>query len=202
MDKSTSFDLSNDAIRLPYNHDVASYCDAFICNDADLDDFFANVASFYDTELLGKTYAWVSIANPQHILGMITLANDSIKLKLISSSALNRLQRGVINKKRGINFPAVLIGRLGVSAADRGKGFNIGSQILDFVKNWFRSSDNKTGCRFIVVDAYNNDRTIHFYQKNGFKLLYKTENEERDFLELKEGEPLETRFMFFDLKLK
>lgn len=38
------------------------------------------------------------------------------------------------------------------------------------------------------------------YQKNGFKLLYRTENEERSFLELAPEEPLETRFMFFDLK--
>lgn len=202
MDKSNIFDLSVDAFRLPYDHGVASYCDAFFCDDADLDDFFANVAPYYDTELLGKTYAWVSTTNPRHILGMITLANDSVKLKLISSSALNRLQRGVVNKKRGINFPAVLIGRLGVSSEYRGKGLNIGTQILDFIKEWFRSSDNKTGCRFIVVDAYNNDRTIHFYQKNGFKLLYRTEDEEREFLEIKDDEPLETRFMFYDLKLK
>ena len=131
---------------------------------------------------------------------MITLANDSIKLKLHAKSALNRLQRGVPNSKRGINYPAVLIGRLGVSAEDRGFGLNIGSQIIDFVKDWFRTKDNKTGCRFIVVDAYNNPRTLHFYEKNGFKLLYKTEQEERDFLELTDEEPLETRFMFFDLK--
>lgn len=38
-------------------------------------------------------------------------------------------------------------------------------------------------------------------RKNGFKLLYKTEQEERSFLELNPEEPLETRFMFFDLKL-
>lgn len=79
---------------------------------------------------------------------------------------------------------------------------NIGSQILDFIKDWFRSEDNKTGCRFIVVDAYNNPQTLHFYEKNGFKPLYKTEQEERDFLELSDEESLETRFMFFDLKLK
>lgn len=202
MNPTPVFNLSTDAMRLPYDHKVATFCDTFSCEDADLDDFFENVAPHYDTELLGKTYAWVSADKPTHILGMVTLANDSVKLKLISSTALNRLQRGVVNTKRGINFPAVLIGRLGVSSEDRGKGLNIGSQIIDFVKNWFRSSDNKTGCRFIVVDAYNNDRTIHFYAKNGFKLLYRTEKEERDFLELKEDEALETRFMFFDLKSK
>lgn len=101
-----------------------------------------------------------------------------------------------------MNYPAVLIGRLGISSEYRGKGLNIGSQILDFLKGWFRSFDNKTGCRFIAVDAYNNKKTLHFYEKNGFKPLYKNEQEERSFLELAPEEPLETRFMFFDLKLK
>jgi GNAT superfamily N-acetyltransferase len=132
-------------------------------------------------------------------MGLVTLANDSIKAKDIISSARNRVQRSITNAKRGMNYPAVLIGRLGVSSDFRGKGLNIGSQILSFIKDWFRA-DNKTGCRFIVVDAYNNDRTIHFYERNGFKTLYKTEQEERNFLKLKEEEPLETRFMFFDLK--
>lgn len=76
----------------------------------------------------------------------------------------------------------------------------IGSQIIDYVKDWFRSSENKTGCRFIVVDAYNNEKTLHFYERNGFKKLYKTEEEERAFLNLNADEPLATRFMFFDLK--
>lgn len=202
MDSTPSFDLAAEAIRLPYTKDVASFCNPFCCDDIDLDDFFNNTALFYDTEMLGKTYAWVEKTNPCNIMGMITLANDSVKLKLIAKSALNRLQRGVNNNKRGLNYPAVLIGRLGVASYYRGKGMSIGSQILDYIKGWFRSEDNKTGCRFIVVDAYNNEKTLHFYEKNGFKPLYKTEQEERDFLELKDGEPLETRFMFFDLKLK
>lgn len=202
MNDHLVYDLESQAIRLPYTADVASYCNPFFCNDPDLDDFFANVALYYDSEMLGKSYVWLSKDDPKHILGIITLANDSIKLKLLARSAINRIQRGVTNSKRGINFPAVLIGRLGVSVGDRGRGMNIGSQIIDFVKKWFRSSTNKTGCRFIVVDAYNNEKTIHFYEKNGFKLLYKTEEEERDFLEIPPEEQLNTRFMFFDLKLK
>ena len=197
-----SFDLTKEAVRMPYTPELAAFCDRFICNDSDLDDFFANVAIHYDSEMLGKTYAWVYRSNPKHILGLITLANDSVKLKLIAKSALNRLQRGVVNKKRGMNFPAVLIGRLGVAADDRDKNLHVGSQIIDFIKEWFRSNNNKTGCRFIVVDAYNNPRTINFYRKNGFKLLYNTEEEERTFLELSSDELLKTRFMFFDLKLQ
>ncbi|MBD5232813.1 MAG: GNAT family N-acetyltransferase [Bacteroidales bacterium] len=200
MNKSLNFDLSKDAVKVPYTAELAAFCTPFCCEDNDLDDFFTNVALHYDSELLGKTYAWVNKSDPKEILGMITLSNDSVKLKLIAKSALNRLQRSVINTKRGINYPAVLIGRLGVSTLYRGKGLKIGSQIIDYVKEWFKSTDNKTGCRFIVVDAYNNDKTIHFYKKNGFKPLYKSEDEERTFLELSPQEPLKTRFMFFDLK--
>lgn len=58
---------------------------------------------------------------------------------------------------------------------------------MSFIKIWF-TDDNKTGCRFIIVDAYNNEETIHFYQKNNFAFLLK--NDELD----------ETRLMIFDLK--
>ncbi len=133
-------------------------------------------------------------------MGLVTLANDSVKSHFIANSAKNRLQRGVPNAKRGINFPAVLIGRLGVATEFQGCGMNIGTQILDFIKDWFRSSNNKTGCRFIVVDAYNNPATLGFYEKNGFRPLYKTEEEERDFLELSNEDILSTRFMFYYLK--
>lgn len=202
MNSENRFSLERDAIRLSYDKKVASYCSTFHCNDADLDDFFANDAFFYDTELLGRTYAWINASDPTQILGLITLANDSVKAQTLATPARNRLQRSITNAKRGINFPAVLIGRLGVASAYQGKGMNIGSQIIDYVKDWFRSSDNKTGCRFIVVDAYNNEKTLHFYERNGFKTLYKSEQEERDFLKLNSDEPLKTRFMFFDLKVK
>ena len=199
---SDRFILERDAVMQPYTAEVAAYCAPFSCEDSDLDEFFSKDAFLYETELLGKTYAWINTADPSKILGLVTLANDSVKAQFIAGSARNRLQRSITNAKRGMNYPAVLIGRLGVSSEYRGKGLNIGSQILDFIKGWFRSFDNKTGCRFIVVDAYNNEKSLHFYEKNGFKPLYKTEQEEREFLELNPEESLDTRFMFFDLKRK
>lgn len=202
MELDDCFVLERDTVRKPYTAEVAEYCDPFSCKDKDLDEFFAKDALYYDSELLGRTYAWIDISHPTNILALVTLANDSVKAKFITKSARNRIQRGITNAKRGMNYPAVLIGRLGVSSKYRGKGMNIGSQILDYIKGWFQSEDNKTGCRFIVVDAYNNPQTLHFYEKNGFKPLYNSETEERAFLELKPEEPLETRFMFFDLKIK
>lgn len=40
MNKGITFDLSNDAMRLPYNHEAASFCDKFECEDTNLDVFF------------------------------------------------------------------------------------------------------------------------------------------------------------------
>lgn len=199
---NNNFTLEQDAVMLPYTTEVAAYCKPFSCDDSDLDEFFSKDAFLYEEELLGKTYAWIITAAPYEILGLITLANDSVKAQFMAGAARNRLQRSITNAKRGMNYPAVLIGRLGVSSGYRGMGFSIGSQILGFIKGWFRSFNNKTGCRFIVVDAYNNEKTLHFYNKNGFRMLYRTEQEERSFLGLKDDESLETRFMFFDLKIK
>ena len=39
---------------------------------------------------------------------------------------------------------------------------------MSFIKDWFRHEDNKTGCRFIVVDAYNEEKVLRYYEKNGF----------------------------------
>jgi hypothetical protein len=47
-------------------------------------------------------------------------------------------------------------------------------------------TNNRTGCRFITVDAYKD--SLKFYEKNGFKYLTTTDIN------------ADTRLMFFDLK--
>ncbi len=81
-------------------------------------------------------------------------------------------------------MPAVKIGRLATSMNKQSNG--VGSSILDYLKISF-TSNNKTGCRFIVVDAYNNNKTIRFYEKNDFKFITNLDNTEK------------TRLMYFDL---
>lgn len=81
-------------------------------------------------------------------------------------------------------MPAVKIGRLGVISSGQSSG--CGSRILDYMKVWFTHA-NKTGCRFLIVDAYNTPRVISFYKKNGFNFL--VSNDEKE----------ETRIMYFDL---
>lgn len=100
MNSNPQFLLERDTIKKPHNAEIANYCKPFSCGDKDLDEFFVKDALLYDTELLGRTYVWIDLSHPENILAFVTLANDSVKLKLISSSALNRLQRGVSNAKR------------------------------------------------------------------------------------------------------
>lgn len=168
----------------------------FSCGDEDLDDFFANDAYLYDKQLLGKTYYFAMKGNGK-IVGAFTVANDSIKASLISTTIRNKLQRKIPDTKRTRSYPAVLIGRIGVASDMRGN--NIGSQIVEYIKYWFTRRTNKSGCRYVVVDAYNSQGVLSFYEKNDFKFLYSTEEEERETFGLAKGEHLNSRMMYFDL---
>ena len=136
---------------------------------------------------------------PHKIVAQFTLANDSIKTTYLEASTKNKLNRSIQNPKRGRSYPAALIGRIGINKDFQGK--ELGSQLVRFIKDWFRAEDNKTGCRFLVVDAYNDHRTLKFYEKNGFKFLHKNEDEEKQYFLVKDN-VITTRLMYFDLKNK
>lgn len=97
------------------------------------------------------------------------------------------------------NYPAVLIGRLGVNNNYKGK--NIGTELMDFIKAWFIDSENKTGCRFIVVDSYNTIEAISYYEKNGFKKMFSTDDQEKEYYEMTDSTTLGTKLLFFYLIL-
>ena len=188
-----SFSLYEHCVMLPYDNKIKENSLPFSCGNYDLDDFFQNESELYEKELLGKTYCWITESRPHRIVALFTLANDSIKTINLDKSTRNRFNRNINNSKRGRSYPATLIGRIGVNKSLQ--GFNIGSQLIDFIKKWFRHEDNKIGCRFLVVDAYNNPRTLKFYENNNFKYLYGTEEEEELYFKT-----TMTRMMYFDLK--
>ena len=190
--------LLQDCVMLTFTEEVMHKCLHFSCGDEDLNSFFTEDAFLYAEEMLGKTYCWVTKEKPYRIVALITLANDSIKAHKLSSSTRNKVQRNISNAKRGRSYPAVLIGRIGVN--EEFQGLHVGSQLLDFVKAWFCHKDNKTGCRFIVVDAYNKQRVLSYYANNGFKFLFKTELDEKLYYEVDANSDIHTRLMYFDLK--
>lgn len=186
---------------VPYAKEVADYCDPFSCGDEDLDDFFSNDVFLYEEELLGKTYCWISRENQREIVAIATLSYDGIKTYTLDNPSRNALQRKIPQQKRHRSYPAVLIGRLGVNKAFQGHGLNIGTQLMDVLKYWCVDENNKAACRYMLVDAYNTESTLHYYLKNGFKPLYKTEQGEKDAFGISADEDLKSRIFFFDLKL-
>lgn len=179
--------------------EVIDYCNPFICGDEDLDDFFADNAIAYEKELMGKTYCWVLKDDITTIVGMVTLANAGIQTTHMQNHPRRKLNNLIPYSKQGRTYPAVLIGRLGVSVEFQGSKYRIGTQIMDFIKDWFKSYDNKTGCRFILVDAVNNEHTLKYYERNGFHPLFPRINDEKTFYNIPESEDLRTRMYYYDL---
>lgn len=179
--------------------DVLLHCKPFSCGDEDLDDFFAYNAIAYERQLMGKTYCWLLKEDNTQCIGMVTLANAGIQTTHLKNNPRRKINSHIPFSKRGRTYPGVLIGRLGVNVDFQNKRYRVGSQIMDFVKKWFKSADNKTGCRFILVDAVNNDHTIRYYERNGFKPLFPREDAEKEFYEIPADDFLRTRMYYFDL---
>lgn len=158
---------------------------SFNCGDTDLNDFIINDAKNYRKSLLAITYVFEHIYTGE-IIAYFSLANDKVSLSDFKDKAeFNRFRkRRFVNEKRIKSYPAVKICRLGVSDTMKGKG--IGTILLAFIKRFF-FNDNKTGCRFITVDAYTN--AVSFYEKNKFQRL-RNDDEPQDMI---------THLLYYDL---
>lgn len=160
----------------------------FDCGEADLNGFLleddpsvAN-AKHHANELLAVTYV-IEDEEKEQTIAYFSLLNDKIEREITDNAAWNRLAREIPNIKRRKSQPAVKIGRLAVSSAYQGQGW--GARIIAFLKQWF-TEENKTGCRFITVDAL--AEKVGFYEKYGFRVLVTPQ----------EGD--ETVLMYYDLK--
>ncbi|GAB1858385.1 GNAT family N-acetyltransferase [Flavobacteriaceae bacterium MHTCC 0001] len=185
-----------------YNQDIIDNCQTFDCGHDDLNDFFANDVKNYSEELLGKTYCFTLDEDPSIIVCAFTISNDSIKTTRLPNSRKKKVIKEIPRQKHMRSYPAVLIGRLGVNKEYRlmeGEEERTGKQLMDFIKSWFIDEANKTGCRFIVVDSYNEPGPLRYYSKNGFIGLFSSEEQEKDFTGLSKDVELQTRLMFFDL---
>ena len=172
----------------------------FSCGNEDLDDFFQNDSLAYEKQMMGKSYCFYDKEKPEQIVAAFTVSNASIHNRMLTSSAKKNMAQNVDREKANINFPAVLIGRLGINSSYQGKG--IGTELMNFIKVWFIEPSNKTACRYLLVDAYNNPATLNYYQHNGFKFIFNNVQSEKKYRQLEhiEGE-LHTRLMYFDLIL-
>lgn len=209
--QETTINLSEDCTFVRLSQSNINKFSSFDCGNDDLNDFFKNDAINYSDELIGKTHFFVLDNDPSKVVCAFTVSNDTIKVFDLPNSRRKKVGEQLPSSKRRFMkfFPAVKIGRLGVDKDFRGKG--IGRQLMNFIKVWFYSIDNKTGCRFVVVDAYNESGPIAYYEKNEFKGLFSSEEQEilylynTGYFQEKEGQDriskLDTRVMYYDLKL-
>jgi GNAT superfamily N-acetyltransferase len=161
--------------------EINAECKPFDCGDADLNDFFQKDCQDYLRQLLIVSYVF---ENEEETVAFFSVLNDRISSIDTSLKFFRKLRKKIPHKKHLKSYPAVKVGRLGVTQKYQGQ--QIGTEIIDFIKAFF-TERNKTGCRFITVDAYSTLRTIKFYEKNGFQFL--TEEDKKD----------DTRLMYFDL---
>lgn len=170
-------------------------CAPFHCGDASLDDFFNQKAVQHHDALLGKSYVFVLDEEPQKIVCAFTLSNDSVHVDNLPNARKKKVNARINRAKQLNRYPALLIGKLGVSVDFANRG--IGSDLLSTLKRFAVYIGNLSDCRMIAVDAKRNDKTLHYSEKNHFRYLYSSESQEAEYLKL--DLPLKTRFMFFDL---
>jgi GNAT superfamily N-acetyltransferase len=133
--------------------------------DRDLDNLIRHDAQRHYEDRIAVTYALTREDHPETPLGFATLQNDAIVID--RENPLPEVAEYLYSA-----FPAVKIGRLGISLDMQGAG--LGAILLRLIKQ-LMSTANRTGCRYITVDARRDKKNkvdaTAFYEKNGFTLL-------------------------------
>ena len=180
---------------------LAAQCLPYSCSkDQQIDAFFHDEFPDYDYQMLGKTYCFVT-SDRRQMVAAFTVANTSVRVDNMPKSKRNKLNRKIPFSKQRSQYPAVLVAQLAVF--DGFGGLNLGQEVLDFIKSWFIDPLNKTGCRYLVVDAVNKPKVLQFYLDNGFDFIFSSDMEEMQYLSKSNAESgelfRETRLMVFDL---
>ncbi len=155
----------------------------FDCGDNDLNEYFEKDSRQGCLELIAVTYA---VFKGDELVAFFSVSNDSLKKEEVGRTPFSRAVRSIPKAKQYSTQPAVKIGRLAVAKTQQRLG--LGCEIIDFIKGWF-TVKNKTGFRFIIVDAYH--KAIPFYEKNGFVLLSLSDKDK--------NKDKHTKLMYFDL---
>lgn len=137
--------------------------------DRDLDEFILRDAEQHFLDKIAVTYQLHSLASLDLVrtpLGFATLQNDAIR-----NPAPEDLP-DVCARYGYKSFPAVKIGRFGIHIDFQGN--RLGSLFLYMLKTLL-TTENRTGCRFITVDARRDKKNkvdvTGFYRKNQFEVL-------------------------------
>lgn len=173
-----SFELDGFRLSKVDNYEILKNFD---CDDADLNDYFTNDIIKYRDELLSQAYKVEGATEDGEfvLVALIDFGNDAVRYEKWKKCEIS------LSDDKTISLPAVKITRFGVHKELQGNNF--GTHIINMVKYLFLT-DNRTGCRLITVDAYNDKPALNFYTKNEFEFFSDKDINKK------------TRSMFFDLK--
>lgn len=140
---------------LPVSDVDDAFLSAFDCGTSNLNEFLRQNAKDFHVRRLSFT-SLVLHQDYDGVLGFFSLSADCLKLNDSERFDLD------IQPDFSVGYvSAVMIGRLAVATACRGKG--VGSMALDLI----RGEALKVPARLLVVDAV--DDAVPFYEKNGFQ---------------------------------
>lgn len=160
----------------------------FDCGNEDLNSFYRDELWQHEEELITKSYIFfpegATVREAEPPAAFISFCNDAVLKARFTRGEWKKVVREVPFRKRYSALPGVKIARLGVQKGYKRKG--VGSALLNITKLLFLTN-NRTGCRFITVDAYNTEEAIGMYRKNYFAFMTDTDKDN------------ETRIMYYDL---
>lgn len=137
----------------------------------ELTHFFQIERLGYERNLLVVTYG---LYMDDSLVAMVSLSNDIISINEVHDAS----KTGWIGK----NLPAVRIVAFAVEKSRLNGG--IGTNLLSFLQPFFILG-NKTGCRYIIVDAYNDNTGP--YPKGKVKKFYREKGRFTEFRYKKDG---------------
>jgi GNAT superfamily N-acetyltransferase len=140
--------------------DLIPLADKFDCGDLELNEFLQEDAVKYLSGRLAVTYL---LEVRGEVKAFFCLSDADIKVNEEDRRVFDELDKHLPN------YPALLIGRLGVKKGEQGHGY--GSAIIKHVLGKALLHGNEIGCRYLTVESLNDERNIRFYEKNGFKRL-------------------------------
>lgn len=168
--------MSMELVRLALDTDL----DGFDCGDEDLNEFLVEDAKGFLDKRIATSFI---LKDEGRIVAYFCLLNDKISRQDVTNGQWKKIRGAFPDRKQFGSYPAIKIGRFAVDSDY--KGCNVGTDLMNLLKEMLNEHPTYSAFRYVTVDAYLS--AVSFYQKNGFKLL--SEKIVNDH----------TRLMFFDM---